>query len=113
MLPAVAWGKPRVAIVEFEGDPGGELSDTVAELLEGDYAISGPSQVWRTVVAHPKTTPEDKAYALSRAVRCYAPAQINSCGGEDVPQEQRKAWFQQLKKRYPNSKWAKELQGYW
>ena len=49
MLPAVAWGKPRVAIVEFEGDPGGELSDTVAELLEGDYAISGPSQVRRTV----------------------------------------------------------------
>jgi hypothetical protein len=49
MLPAVAWAKPRVAIVEFEGDPGGELSDTVAELLEGDYAISGPSQVRRTV----------------------------------------------------------------
>jgi hypothetical protein len=49
MLPAVAWGKPRVAIVEFEGDPGGELSDVVAELLEGDYAISGPSQVRRAV----------------------------------------------------------------
>ena len=39
MLPAVAWGKPRVAIVEFDNDPGGELSDVVAELLEGDYAI--------------------------------------------------------------------------
>jgi hypothetical protein len=49
MLPAVAWGKPRVAIVEFDGDPGGELSDVVAELLEGDYAISGPSQVRRAV----------------------------------------------------------------
>lgn len=49
MLPAVAWAKPRVAIVEFDNDPGGELSDVVAELLEGDYSISGPSQVRRTV----------------------------------------------------------------
>jgi TolA-binding protein len=69
--------------------------------------------VYKTLIASAKAAPEDKAYALFRAVRCYAPAQINSCGGEDVPQEQRKAWFQQLKKRYPNSKWAKELQGYW
>jgi|AraplaMF_Col_mMF_1032025.scaffolds.fasta_scaffold00039_120 hypothetical protein len=69
--------------------------------------------VYKSLIASAKTTPEDKAYALFRAVRCYAPAQINSCGGEDVPQEQRKAWFQQLKKRYPNSQWAKELQGYW
>jgi hypothetical protein len=70
-------------------------------------------EVYKSLIASGKTSPEDKAYALYRAVRCYAPAQINSCGGEDVPQEQRKAWFQQLKKRYPSSKWAKELTGYW
>jgi hypothetical protein len=69
--------------------------------------------VYKSLIASSKTAPEDKAYALYRAVRCYAPAQINSCGGEDVPQEQRKAWFQQLKKRYPNSKWSRQLQGYW
>jgi hypothetical protein len=69
--------------------------------------------VYRSLIDSAKTAPEDKAYALFRAVRCYAPAQINSCGGQDVPQAQRKAWFQQLKKRYPNSRWAKELQGYW
>jgi TolA-binding protein len=70
-------------------------------------------EVYKSLIASSKTPAEDKAYALYRAVRCYAPAQINSCGGEDVPQEQRKAWFQQLKKRYPSSKWAKELTGYW
>jgi TolA-binding protein len=70
-------------------------------------------EVYKSLIAGAKTPPEDKAYALYRAVRCYAPAQINSCGGEDVPQAQRKAWFQQLKKRYPNSRWAKELQNYW
>jgi hypothetical protein len=69
--------------------------------------------VYKSLIASSKTPAEDKAYALFRAVRCYAPAQSNSCGGEDVEQSQRKAWFQQLKKRYPNSKWAKELQGYW
>jgi hypothetical protein len=69
--------------------------------------------VYRALIASGKTPAEDKAYALYRAVRCYAPSQINSCGGEDVDQSQRKAWFQQLKKRYPNSRWAKELQNYW
>jgi hypothetical protein len=69
--------------------------------------------VYRALIDDAKTPAEDKAYALYRAVRCYAPAQINSCGGGDVPPEQRKAWFTQLKKRYPNSRWAKELQNYW
>jgi hypothetical protein len=70
-------------------------------------------EVYKSLIASSKTSPEDKAYALYRAVRCYAPAQINSCGGEDVEQSQRKAWFQQLKKRYPKSRWAKDLEGYW
>jgi TolA-binding protein len=87
-----------------------QLGGTKSLFDGGPYARF---DVYKTLIASAKTTPEDKAYALFRAVRCYAPAQINSYGGEDVPQEQRKAWFQQLKKRYPNSKWAKELQGYW
>jgi hypothetical protein len=87
-----------------------QLGGTKSLFAGGPYARF---DVYKTLIASDKTAPEDKAYALYRAVRCYAPAQINSCGGEDVPQEQRKAWFQQLKKRYPNSKWAKELQGYW
>jgi len=87
-----------------------QLGSTTSQFAGGPYARF---DVYQALIASAKTPSEDKAYALFRAVRCYAPAQINSCGGEDVPQERRKAWFQQLKKRYPNSKWAKELQGYW
>jgi hypothetical protein len=49
MLPAVAWGKPRVALVEFEGDANGEVNDMVAEALDDDYSVSGPSQVRRAM----------------------------------------------------------------
>lgn len=87
-----------------------ELGGTQSLFKGGPYARF---DVYRSLIDSAKTPPEDKVYALYRAVRCYAPAQINSCGGEDVEQSQRKAWFQQLKKRYPNSRWAKELEGYW
>jgi hypothetical protein len=69
--------------------------------------------IYKALIANPKTPAADRAYALYRAVYCYAPARMNSCGGEDVPPKQRRAWFQQLKKRYPDSEWAKDLQLYW
>ena len=53
------------------------------------------------------------AYALYRAVNCYAPSGNNQCGGADVPQEQRRAWFQQLKRDYAGSQWAQKLRYYW
>lgn len=53
------------------------------------------------------------AYALFRAVRCYAPTGNNDCGDENVPLSVRKQWFSQLKKQYPESEWAKSLQYYW
>lgn len=70
-------------------------------------------EVYKRVIADPKAGAEDKAYALYRAVWCYGPSGGNSCGGEDVPVEQRKAWFNRLKKDYPASRWAKELRYYW
>jgi hypothetical protein len=44
---------------------------------------------------------------------CYAPSGYNDCGGEDVDKAVRKAWFQQLKRDYPGSVWAKSLKYYW
>lgn len=70
-------------------------------------------EVYKALIANPKTPADDRAYALYRAVNCYAPAQSNSCGGDDVPPKQRKAWFQELKKRYPKSPWAEDLKLYW
>jgi hypothetical protein len=54
-----------------------------------------------------------QSYALYRAVMCYAPSGYNDCGGEDVDKAVRKAWFQQLKRDYPGSVWAKSLKYYW
>jgi hypothetical protein len=69
--------------------------------------------LYRGVIADPKAAPNDRAYALYRAVYCYAPAGYNDCGGTEASPVQRKAWFQQLKRQYPNSSWAKSMDVYW
>ena len=56
---------------------------------------------------------ELKAYALFRAINCYAPGGLNDCAGVEVNKEVRKGWFNQLKQSYPNSQWAKSLTYYW
>ncbi len=69
--------------------------------------------LYRGVIADPNSAANDKAYALYRAVRCYAPSRYNSCGGAGASEVQRKAWFMQLKRDYPKSIWAQELTYYW
>jgi hypothetical protein len=44
-----AFAKPRIAMVPFDGDNGSQVSDTLAELLEADYAVTGTKQVGRTI----------------------------------------------------------------
>ena len=56
---------------------------------------------------------ELQAYALYRAIQCYAPAGTNECGDEVVSKAIRKQWFQKLKTQYPNTTWAKSLKYYW
>ena len=65
------------------------------------------------IIANPKARRMDRAYALYRAVMCYGPSGYNSCGGPDVDQSQRKAWFLALKSQYADSSWAKALKYYW
>ena len=48
-LSGVATAKPRVALVTFEGDPGGKIQTAVSDLLDGDLEIVGPKQVNRTI----------------------------------------------------------------
>ena len=71
------------------------------------------SAIYASIIADPKVTGPDKAYALHRAVMCYAPGGYNGCGGKDVPKSQRKAWYDQLKASYPTSPWAKKLRYFW
>jgi hypothetical protein len=70
-------------------------------------------EIYKGVIADPAAAANSKAYALYRAVYCYAPSGYNSCGGVEVPQTQRRAWFNQLKKNYPTSPWATKLKYYW
>lgn len=70
-------------------------------------------EIYKAIIADPKAPGPDKAYALYRAVYCYATAGNNSCGGTEVPVAQRKAWFTRLKREYPGSRWAQELKYYW
>ncbi|MDE2445621.1 MAG: hypothetical protein KGO94_05530 [Alphaproteobacteria bacterium] len=65
------------------------------------------------IINDAKATREQRAYALFRAVHCYAPIGNNDCGGTDVSIAQRKKWYFELKARYPETKYAKELQYFW
>lgn len=99
-LGAVNWGAPKPnelggAAKGFTGKP----------LTRGEF--------YTAIIADPKAAPNDKAYALYRAVMCYAPSKMNSCGNADVSVGQRKAWFDRLKRDYPQSAWAKKLRYYW
>ncbi|TCW78078.1 hypothetical protein C5O80_32585 [Burkholderia sp. SRS-46] len=65
------------------------------------------------VIDDAHANPNDRAYALYRAIKCYAPAGSNECGGKDVSKEARKRWFNTLKAAYPGSQWAQTLKYYW
>lgn len=94
-----------------------DLSPSANELGGGPSQFPGEpfsrQRIYRSAMNDASATPEDKAYALYRAVNCYAPSGNNDCGGEDVPKETRKAWFRRLKSEYASSPWAKKLEYYW
>jgi hypothetical protein len=69
--------------------------------------------LYQSVIASSTSSSAERAYALFRAVRCYAPSRNNGCGGAGVPPEIRRAWFQRLHRDYPKSRWTGELEYYW
>lgn len=56
---------------------------------------------------------DDRAYALFRAINCYAPSGYNGCGNQDITPAQRKQWFRSLKGQHAGTTWAKALKYYW
>ena len=94
-----------------EGRPEEDELAGAADEFGGE--IVARQSLYQRVIADPRTSASDRAYALYRAVWCYGPSGNNSCGGEDVPVSQRKAWFQRLKRKYPASPWARDLKYYW
>jgi hypothetical protein len=66
------------------------------------------------VIADPQAGGDDEAYALFRAINCYAPSSgYNGCGRQDIAPAQRKQWFRALKTEYAATSWAKSLKYYW
>ncbi len=68
---------------------------------------------YKNIMADPAAGANNRAYALYRAVNCYAPAGYNGCDSTEATKAQRKGWFDQLKGQYPASVWAKKLRYYW
>ncbi len=68
---------------------------------------------YTSIIADPKASRRDRAYALFRAVHCYESVGNNDCGGEAVDRSQRKKWFNELKAGYADTQWAKSLRYYW
>ncbi|MFD1259193.1 hypothetical protein [Entomomonas asaccharolytica] len=57
-------------------------------------------------------TEEDRAYAVYKAIRCFAGG-YNHCDKQDIPLAKRKEWFQLLHSKYAQTLWAKQQNIYW
>ena len=81
-----------------------------------DKAFKGPlfarGNIYKDII---KNGPKGdlQAYALYRAIQCYAPSGNNDCGDKDVEKSVRKQWYDRIKSEYPNTSWAKSLKYYW
>ena len=68
---------------------------------------------YQQVIANKQAPHTDKAYALYRAINCFAPSGYNGCGSQEIPVEKRKQWFQTLKSQFSDTPWSKQLKYYW
>ncbi len=100
--PSVLDAEPRPAADELGGAPSqfaGSSStrmDAYLKVINGDH-----------------NDPDARAFALYRAVNCFAPDGANGCGKDDIPLSKRKGWFRDLKLKYGNSKWGQQQKYYW
>jgi len=75
--------------------------------------VSTRLDYYLNVINNPKAKGDAEAYALHRAIWCFASSGLNHCGEQNIPQEQRKKWFLRLKSVYKDSEWAKQQKYYW
>ena len=70
--------------------------------------------LYQAVMTDPYAAAEEKSFALYKAINCFANQGDNHCGGgEEIPIEVRKGWFQTLKHRYAAMPWSKQQKYYW
>jgi hypothetical protein len=119
--------RPRLCLAEFFRDNGFDEFESWTGFdspVQGDGLAStrplfpagtpyARLEVYKEIMNDAAASADDKALALNRAIRCYGPSGINSCGGTEVSKAQRRAWFNRLKADYPQSRWAQDLKYYW
>ncbi|MDO8331685.1 MAG: hypothetical protein Q7T36_14560 [Fluviicoccus sp.] len=105
------------------GDYFREYSDHGYEAPRADLLGGSPDRfgsrdrssldLYRQVMADTTAPDNDRAYALYRALRCFATSGSNHCDTQDVPKAQRKRWYTQLKTRFGKTTWAQAQRVYW
>ncbi|MEB3752919.1 hypothetical protein [Acinetobacter sp. MD2(2019)] len=85
-------------------------STTLNDHFEGPVFARG--NVYKSLIRSNQKS-ELQAYALYRAIMCYSPSGMNDCGDSEVAKPVRKQWYDQIKRDYPNTSWAKSLKYYW
>lgn len=89
-----------------------QLDELARAELDKDKA-HGRLKYYQQVIANPKAEPEDKTYALYRAVMCFSPSGYNSCDRQEISQKTRQRWFSLLKSQYKGNQWEQQLKYYW
>ncbi|MBX9912272.1 MAG: outer membrane assembly lipoprotein YfiO [Pseudomonadaceae bacterium] len=90
--------------------PAPELGSSATQFAGQRYSrLDGYLQVMAT----PKADNDARAYALYRAINCFAPSGYNACGTQEIDPALRKQWFQTLKKQHAKTPWAQSLKYYW
>jgi hypothetical protein len=69
--------------------------------------------LYLAVIDNDSAKDDDKAFALRRALYCFATSGYNHCGTEEIPAEKRKDWFIKLKSEYKKSPWSIKQKYYW
>ncbi|QBR01910.1 hypothetical protein [Paraburkholderia pallida] len=120
--PALGLGEDTSVMLATSPTPASTAAGTAAPPAPATLG-SAPSQFqgkayqrmtsYQSVIAMTQAPADDRAYALYRAINCFAPAGYSECGGNDIAQGTRKRWFNALKSAYPRSKWAQSLKYYW
>ena len=87
-----------------------ELGSTKSPLDARPYSRMA---VYQRLLGDRTVRGNDRAMALNRAVRCFERSGYNHCGDQEIPEAQRKSWFQQLKREFPNNRIATSLNYYW
>lgn len=99
------------------------FTDHGYEPLRPDLLGGGPDRfpgrdrssldLYRAVISNSSAPDEDRAYALHRALRCFATSGNNHCDDSEVSKAQRKRWFTLLKTRYGRTVWGRAQRVYW